>query len=119
MALDIDAQGLALGARALAEARHEGYFPVACRTGAAFGRAVASSNPGVARTRHILPYGAIDVIPVYAGWTLQPGEVSTAALAGIHLGIEPTWGAQSMWGATGNGAAVVRRVSANGNLSPS
>ncbi|WP_298809897.1 SGNH/GDSL hydrolase family protein [uncultured Sphingomonas sp.] len=119
MALDIEAQGLALGARALAEARHEGYFPVACRTGAAFGRAVAANNPGVARTRHVLPYGAIDLMPVYAGWTLQPGEVSTAALSGIHLGIEPTWGAQSMWGATGNGAAVVRRVSANGNLSPS
>jgi hypothetical protein len=92
----------------------EGYFPIACRTGATYARDTASAQTIASRTRHVLPFGAVDVIPVYAGWKLSPSELSMAYPAAVHIGVEPVWGTDALWGSVGNGANVVRRATKDG-----
>jgi hypothetical protein len=72
-------------------------FPIACRAGYNYNRNITTDAlPAfLARTRHVLPYGAIEIAPVYVGGYGGLAEIETSGLSAIHVGIAPTWNAPS------------------------
>lgn len=90
-------------------------FPIGCRAGYNYNRNITTDAlPAyLARSRHVLPYGAVEIAPVYVGGYGGLAEIETAGLAGIHVGLAPVWGAPA-----GNTYDVnaIRRVTRNGRF---
>jgi hypothetical protein len=70
-------------------------FPVGCRATYNYRRNITTDALPIyiSKSRHVLPYGAVEVAPVYVGGYGFLAEVETAGFAGVNIGLAPVWGA--------------------------
>ncbi|KKB80787.1 hypothetical protein VW35_00840 [Devosia soli] len=101
--------------RALRDSADKSMFPIGCRAGYNYNRNITTDAlPAyLSRSRHVLPYGASQIAPVYVGGHGALAEQESAGFSGVHVGLAPAWGA-----AAGNAYDVnaIRRVTRQGKF---
>lgn len=113
-AVDPAARGLGTRAQKLA-VQSGGLYPIGCRTGFNFNRSVTTDALPVflSRSRHILPYGARCLAPVYAGDYAGVAEKLTSGFSAVNIGFAPSWNAPA---ANTFNVGAIRRVTLRGKF---
>jgi hypothetical protein len=70
-------------------------FPIGCRATYNYRRNITTDALPIylSKSRHVLPYGAVEISCVYTGGYGYLAEVETAGFANVNVGLAPVWNA--------------------------